>query len=174
MLFATTDKQREIMNPANDNDNEVPKAVGAPRAVSPEKEEDAPETPEKEPFDEAAYRERLREDCLTACESWDVPNLRMLRAYIDGSATAGILAESVIASLRRTEDRSPAAVLAEMLKERKVRDEERDEEREAQRRRVARRDRRQKITKPQKGRRYPGEETEREQAASENNEPQGE
>ena len=115
------------MNPDETNDN-VPKAVGAPRAV---KEADVPEnspreTPEKEPFDEAAYRERLKEDCLIACESWDVPNLHMLRSYIDGSATAGILTESVMAGLRRaSEDRGPATVLAEMLKERRARDEER-------------------------------------------------
>lgn len=117
-----TQNENDSVNPEADapqavNPDDAPKA---PRAVNPD---DIPSTPEKEPFDEAAFRERLRRDCLTACETWPVRNLQLLELSLEGQALTGVLTESVMASFERiTKDRSTVDVLAELLAERKQRE----------------------------------------------------
>ena len=121
----------------NENDGVNPEA-GAPQAVNPDdaprapravNPDDVPPTPEKEPFDEAAFRERLRRDCLTACETWDVRNLQLLELSLEGQALAGVLTESVMASFERiTKDRSTTDVLAELLAERKRREKDKPQD----------------------------------------------
>lgn len=119
------------MNPDLKNDDtpneDVPKPVGAPRAVQ---DADTPkDKPEEKPFDEAAFRERVKQDCITACDSWPVHNLRGLDDYVYGKALSGILSETVIAAFNRVaKDESPTAVLAEMLAARKQREEREERE----------------------------------------------
>jgi len=87
------------------------------------REERRVEREKRDAEEEARLRTQLRADCITACETWPVRQLRTLETTVSNLALAGVLTESVVASVSKISDeKSATAVLAELLAERKVRE----------------------------------------------------